>query len=99
MTPQYFYTRASSFCLMDSKLKQRVHIKFCVKLSKSTTKTLEMLHETFGQRFLSGIHVLRPVEYQLKMKNVQGYQLSAEQQKMLKNHTAAKFVPLLLTSN
>jgi hypothetical protein len=38
---------------MDGKIKQRVCIKFCVKLNKSAIETLEMLHETFGERFLS----------------------------------------------
>jgi hypothetical protein len=35
---------------MDGKVKQRVCIKFCVKLGKSTAKTLEMLREAFGER-------------------------------------------------
>jgi uncharacterized cysteine cluster protein YcgN (CxxCxxCC family) len=34
---------------MDSKVKQRVCIKFCMKLGKSTAKTLEMLREAFGE--------------------------------------------------
>jgi hypothetical protein len=38
---------------MDGKIKQRVCIKFCVRLGKSTTETLEMLHEAFGEHFLS----------------------------------------------
>jgi hypothetical protein len=38
---------------MDGKIEQRVCIKFCVKLSKFTTITLEMLHEAFGEHFLS----------------------------------------------
>jgi hypothetical protein len=33
---------------MDGKIVQRVCIKFCVKLGKSTTETLEMLREGFG---------------------------------------------------
>jgi hypothetical protein len=37
----------------DGKIKQRVCIKFCVKLSKSATETLEMLRETFGDHSLS----------------------------------------------
>jgi hypothetical protein len=35
------------------------------------------------QRFLNGIHVSRPVEFQSKMTNVQGDQAPAKQQKML----------------
>jgi hypothetical protein len=34
---------------MDGKTEQRVCIKFCVKLGKSITETLEMLHEAFGE--------------------------------------------------
>jgi hypothetical protein len=37
---------------MDGKIKQRVCIKFCVKLSKSSTKTLEMLLQAFGEHTL-----------------------------------------------
>jgi hypothetical protein len=39
---------------MDGKIEQRVCVKFCAKLSKSTTKPLEMLHEAFGEHLLSG---------------------------------------------
>jgi hypothetical protein len=38
---------------IDDKVKQRVFIKFCMKLGKSTAKTLEMLCEAFGGHFLS----------------------------------------------
>jgi hypothetical protein len=38
---------------MDGKIEQRVCIKFRVKLGKSTTETLEMLPETFGEHSLS----------------------------------------------
>jgi hypothetical protein len=38
---------------MDGKIKQCVCIKFCVKLSKSVTKTLEMLREAFVEHSLS----------------------------------------------
>jgi hypothetical protein len=38
---------------MDGKIEQRVCIKFRVKLSKSATKSLEMLHEAFGEHSLS----------------------------------------------
>jgi hypothetical protein len=47
---------------MDGKIKQHVCIKFCMKLGKSATETLEMLREAFvqtKQRFLNGIHVSR----------------------------------------
>jgi hypothetical protein len=38
---------------MDGKVERRVCIKFCVKLGKSATETLEMLHEAFGEHSLS----------------------------------------------
>jgi hypothetical protein len=46
---------ASCFVLsaVDGKIKQHVGIKFCVKLSKSDTETLEMLYEAFGEHSLS----------------------------------------------
>jgi hypothetical protein len=45
----------SSFILfvMDGKIEQCVCIKFCVKLGKSATKTLEMLREALGEHPLS----------------------------------------------
>jgi hypothetical protein len=53
-----FYTRAfstSCFVLpaMGGKFEQRVCIKFCVRLGKYATETLEMLHEAFGEYSLS----------------------------------------------
>jgi hypothetical protein len=38
---------------MDGKIEQRVCIKFCMKLNKSITETLEMLREAFGEHSLS----------------------------------------------
>jgi hypothetical protein len=38
---------------MKGKIEQRVCIEFCVKVSKSITKTLEMLREAFGEHSLS----------------------------------------------
>jgi hypothetical protein len=38
---------------MDGKIKQHVSIKVSMKISKSTTKTLEMLHEAFGEHSLN----------------------------------------------
>jgi hypothetical protein len=38
---------------MDGKIEQRVPIKFSMKLSTSTTETTEMLHEAFGEHYLS----------------------------------------------
>jgi hypothetical protein len=34
---------------MDGKIEQRACIKFCVKLDKSASETLEMLHEALGE--------------------------------------------------
>jgi hypothetical protein len=38
---------------MDGKIEQHAWIKFCMKLGKSATKTLEMLREAFGEHSLS----------------------------------------------
>jgi hypothetical protein len=38
---------------MDGKIKQRVSIKFCVKIGKSSTETLEKLRKAFGEHSLS----------------------------------------------
>jgi hypothetical protein len=38
---------------MDGKIEHHICIKFCVKLSKSATKTLEMLREAFREHSLS----------------------------------------------
>jgi hypothetical protein len=38
---------------MDGKVKQCVCINFCMKLVKSTAKTLEILYEAFGEHSLS----------------------------------------------
>jgi hypothetical protein len=35
---------------MGGKFVQRVCMKYCVKLGKSATETLEMLHEAFGEK-------------------------------------------------
>jgi hypothetical protein len=42
---------------MDGKIEQYACIKFHVKLSKSATETLEMLHEAFGEHLLCQIVV------------------------------------------
>jgi hypothetical protein len=60
MTPRcehaLIYTSAFSISYfvssaMDGKIEQRVCIKFCVKLGKSTTETIEMLREAFGEHY------------------------------------------------
>jgi hypothetical protein len=38
---------------MDGKIRQRVCIRFCVKLGKSATETLEMPREAFGDHSFS----------------------------------------------
>jgi hypothetical protein len=64
-----FYTDAFSiFCFIlsaiDGKIEQHVCIMFCMKLGKSATEILEMLHEAFGEHslfqtvvFLNSIYV------------------------------------------
>jgi hypothetical protein len=47
-SPLYFV-----LSVMDGKIEQHVCIKFCVKLGKSATETLEMFHEAFGEYSLS----------------------------------------------
>jgi hypothetical protein len=39
--------------VMDDRIEQCVCVKFCVKFGKSTTETVEMLHEAFGEHSLS----------------------------------------------
>jgi hypothetical protein len=39
--------------VIDGKIKQCVCVKFCVKLGKSTTETLEILCGAFGEHSLS----------------------------------------------
>jgi hypothetical protein len=52
-----FYTSAFLHCLIlsaiDGKSEQCICIKFCVKLGKSATETLEILHEAFGEHSLN----------------------------------------------
>jgi hypothetical protein len=38
---------------MEGTIKQCVCSKFCMKLGKSATKTLEMLYEAFGEHSLN----------------------------------------------
>jgi hypothetical protein len=38
---------------MEGKIEERVCIELCMKLGKSATETLEMLHEAFGEHSLS----------------------------------------------
>jgi hypothetical protein len=40
-------------CFFDGKIEQLVCIKFCAKLDKCVTETLEMLREAFGEHSLS----------------------------------------------
>jgi hypothetical protein len=48
-----FSTSCFSLAAMNSKIEQCVCIKFCMKLSKCATETLEMLCEAFGEHSLS----------------------------------------------
>jgi len=54
----------SSFCVlswakMQRSLEQRYAIKFCVKLGKSGSKTLQLLRTAYGDAVLSSAQVLR----------------------------------------
>jgi hypothetical protein len=64
LTKHCFYTSAFSnsyFVLsaMDGKIEQCSCIKVCVKLGKFATETLEMLHEAFGEHFISRTAVFK----------------------------------------
>jgi hypothetical protein len=48
-----FSTLCFVLSAMDGKIEQHACIKFCVKLGKSATETLEMLLEAFGEHSLS----------------------------------------------
>jgi hypothetical protein len=48
-----YLTSCFPFAAMDGKIEQRVPIKFSMKLSKFTNKTIEMFHEAFGEHSLS----------------------------------------------
>jgi hypothetical protein len=48
-----FSTSSFPLAVMDGKIKQRVCMKFHVKLGKSATEMLEMLREAFGEHSLS----------------------------------------------
>jgi hypothetical protein len=44
-----FSTSCFPLAVMDGMIEQHVYNKFCVKLSKSATETLQMLQEAFGE--------------------------------------------------
>jgi hypothetical protein len=49
-----FSTSCFVLSAMDGKIEQHICIRFCMKLGKSTTKTL---NEAFGEHFLSQTEV------------------------------------------
>jgi hypothetical protein len=70
---------------MDGKIKQYVCIKFCGKLGKSATETLDMLREAFGEHYLSRTAVSEwhshfKVSQVSVVMNVQADQAPAKQQ-------------------
>ena len=44
---------------MERIIKQRVNIKFCVKLKKTPAETLQMINEVYGEDALSRTQVLQ----------------------------------------
>jgi hypothetical protein len=38
---------------MDVRFEQRVNIKFCVRLGKTATETLQLLHDAYGDEWWS----------------------------------------------
>jgi hypothetical protein len=69
---------------MDGKIEQRVCIKFCVKLGKSTTETLGMLHEAFGE------HSLRWTAVFERQSRFKAGQVSAEDDKCSGRQSTSK---------
>jgi hypothetical protein len=61
ITHNFYTSDFSSSCFIlsaaDGKFEPCVCITFCVKLSKSASETLEILHEAFGEHSLSRIMV------------------------------------------
>jgi hypothetical protein len=45
--------------MSDRLLEQRINIKFCAKLGKSASKTLQMLTEAYGADALKTLSVLK----------------------------------------
>jgi hypothetical protein len=77
-----FFTLCFVSSAMEDKIKQRVCIKFCVKLGKSITQTLKMLYEAFGEHSLSRIAVFEwhscfKAGQMSEVKNIQGDQAPA----------------------
>jgi hypothetical protein len=52
-----FSTSCFVLSVMDGKINQHIFLKFLVKLSKSATETLEMLHDAFEDHSFSWIAV------------------------------------------
>jgi hypothetical protein len=48
-----FWTLYFVWSVMDGKVEQHVCIRFCMKLGKSATETIEKLCEAFGEHSLS----------------------------------------------
>jgi transposase len=44
---------------MESKVEQRMNVKFCVKLNKSPSETLEMLKSVYGESTMSKSNVFK----------------------------------------
>jgi hypothetical protein len=57
---------------MDGNIEQCVCIQLYVKLNKSATKTLEMLHEAFGEYSLTGQWFLNGINVKASQVSVDG---------------------------
>jgi hypothetical protein len=64
---------------MDGKIEQCVCIKFCMKLGKSTTKTLEMLREAVGEHSVSRTAIFKwHSHFKANRVSVEDYECSGQ---------------------
>ena len=77
---------------MDSLKKQRIAVKFCVKLGKSATQRFAVLNTAYGdvvkKHVSSGMNVSRVADSQLTTMSVLGVL-----QRQLTTHTLTKSTP------
>jgi hypothetical protein len=68
---QMFLSPPHFVCHGWQKIKQCVYFSFCVKLRKSATETIEMLHEAFGEHSLSRTPNSNWIVFIMSMKTMQ----------------------------